>query len=158
MTAMIHSLADVQTSVIGSGSRIWQYVVVLAGAKIGSNCNVCSHCFIENDVIIGDRVTVKCGVQLWDGMRVGDDVFIGPNVTFTNDRLPRSGNAHFVLETTIIEEHVSIGAGAVLLPGLRVGRGAMIAAGSVVTNDVPAGALVMGNPARVVGEAKHAVE
>ena len=155
MTASIHSLADVQTSRIGDGTRIWQYVVVLAGAEIGSDCNVCSHCFIENDVVVGNRVTIKSGVQLWDGLRVGDDVFIGPNVTFTNDSLPRSGNREFAAESTVIGSHVSIGAGAVLLPGLRVGNGAMVAAGSVVTKNVPDGALVMGNPARVVGEAKH---
>ena len=88
--ASIHALADVQSAHIGAGTRIWQYVVVLPEARIGSGCNICSHCFIENDVVVGDRVTVKCGVQLWDGLRVADDVFIGPNVTFSNDKVPRS--------------------------------------------------------------------
>lgn len=152
---MIHPLADVQTTNIGAGTRIWQYVVVLPGARIGADCNICSHCFIENDVIVGDRVTVKCGVQLWDGLRVRDDVFIGPNVTFTNDDYPRAGNPDFVALQTVIEERASIGAGAILLPGLRIGRGAMVAAGAVVTKDVPDGMLVIGNPACVVGEAKH---
>ena len=156
MTTFTHPLSDVQTTTIGTGTRVWQYVVVLPKAVIGDDCNICSHCLIENDVIIGDRVTVKSGVQLWDGLRVGDDVFIGPNVTFTNDRLPRSGNRGFIAEITVIGDRASIGAGAVLLPGLRVGTGAMVAAGSVVTKDVPDGVLVMGNPARVVGEAKHA--
>ncbi len=150
-----HPLADLQSPYVGAGTRIWQFVIVLSGARIGSEVNICSHCFIENDVVIGDRVTVKNGVQLWDGLRVGDDVFIGPNVTFTNDRLPRNGNRLFEPLPTVVEAKVSIGAAAVILPGLRIGAGAMIAAGSVVTRDVPAGKLVMGNPARVVGDARH---
>lgn len=148
-------MADLQSPYVGAGTRIWQFVIVLSGARIGSEVNICSHCFIENDVVIGDRVTVKNGVQLWDGLRVGDDVFIGPNVTFTNDRLPRNGNRLFEPLPTVVEAKVSIGAAAVILPGLRIGAGAMIAAGSVVTRDVPAGKLVMGNPARVVGDARH---
>ncbi len=152
----IHALADVQAQHIGDNTRIWQFVVVLPGARIGSDCNICSHCFIENDVVVGDRVTVKSGVQLWDGLRVGNDVLIGPNATFTNDLNPHSGNREFVALLTVIEDDVSIGAGAILLPGLRVGKGAFVAAGAVVTKDVPAGKLVMGNPARVVKDATHA--
>lgn len=148
----IHPLSDVQSTSIGTGTRIWQYVVVLRGAKIGDDCNVCSHCFIENDVVIGNRVTIKSGVQLWDGLRVMDDVFIGPNVTFTNDRHPRSGRRDFELLHTVIESGASIGAGAVILPGLRIGAGAMIGAGAVVTKSVPPGAVVIGCAAHVVGE------
>lgn len=152
---MIDSSADVKTSQIGAGTRIWQFVVVLPGAAIGSDCNICSHCFIENDVVVGNRVTVKSGVQLWDGLRIADDVFIGPNVTFTNDKLPASGNAAFETLLTHIGHGASIGAGAVILPGLRIGSGAFVAAGSVVTRDVPDGKLVMGSPARVTGDAPH---
>lgn len=144
----IHPLADVQSPHIGAGTRIWQFVVVLAGARIGRDGNLCSHCFIENDVRLGDRVTVKSGVQLWDGLTVEDDVFIGPNATFSNDRHPRSGHRDFVREDTIIERGASIGAGAVILPGVRIGAGAMVGAGAVVTRDVPAGVTVVGNPAR----------
>jgi UDP-2-acetamido-3-amino-2,3-dideoxy-glucuronate N-acetyltransferase len=151
----IHPLADVQTSQIGHGTKIWQFVVILPAAKIGAECNICSHCFIENDVVIGDRVTIKNGVQLWNGVRVGDDVFIGPNVTFTNDQYPISGNRCFQILPTVVEQGVSIGAGAVLLPGLIIGRGAFIAAGAVVTKDVPCRKIVMGNPGRVTGEAKN---
>ena len=145
---MIHPLADVQTDQIGEGTRIWQFAVVLKGAKIGSNCNICSHTFIENDVVIGDNVTVKCGVQLWDGLRVGNNVFIGPNVTFCNDKHPQSGNHDFECLQTVIDADVSIGANATILPGIRLGRGCMVGAGAVVTKDVPSGMTVVGNPAK----------
>ena len=147
----VHSSADVQTSDIEEGTRIWQFVVVLPLAKIGADCNVCSHCFIENDVIIGDRVTIKNGVSLWDGLRVADDVFIGPNVTFTNDRFPRSRLPPENFLRTVIEKGASLGAGAVILPGLTIGENAMIAAGAVVLKTVPSNAIVVGNPARIVG-------
>jgi acetyltransferase-like isoleucine patch superfamily enzyme len=143
----IHPLADVQTDKIGHGTRIWQFVVVLPGASIGADVNICSHCFIENDVIIGDRVTIKIGVQLWDGLRVADDVFVGPNVTFTNDRYPKSRNKDADLQGTVIEKGAVIGAGAVICPGLTVGAGSMVAAGATVVHDVPAGVTVYGNPA-----------
>ena len=144
----IHDLADVQTENIGSGTRIWQFVVVLPGASIGADVNICSHCFIENDVRVGSRVTIKNGVQLWDGLRIEDEVFIGPNVTFTNDRYPRSRNRDADILQTTVKEGASIGAGAVICPGLTIGAGAMVAAGAVVVRDVPAGATVRGNPAR----------
>lgn len=146
----IHPLADVQSPHIGAGTRIWQFVVVLAGARIGADCNLCSHVFVENDVLIGDGVTVKSGVQLWDGITLEDGVMIGPNATFTNDRHPRSANRGFKLERTTVARGATVGAGAVLLPGLRVGAGAMVGAGAVVTHDVPDGATVVGNPARIV--------
>ena len=146
----IHPLSDVQSTSIGASTRVWQYVVVLPGAQIGQGCNICSHCLIENDVVIGDRVTVKSGVQLWDGLRVGNDVFIGPNVTFTNDKHPKSQNTSFTLATTRIEAGASIGGGATLLPGVCVGAGATVGAGAVVTQDVPPGATAVGNPAKLI--------
>ena len=112
---MIHPLADVQTQKIGENTRIWQYAVVLQGAKIGKDCNVNCHTFIENDVLIGDRVTVKSGVYLWDGLTIEDDVFIGPNVTFTNDKYPRSKKYPSEFQRTIIKKGASIGAGSVIL-------------------------------------------
>ena len=149
--SLIHPLTDVQSAAIGTGTRIWQFVVVLPGAKIGQDGNICSHCLIENDVVIGDRVTVKSGVQLWDGLRVGDDVFIGPNASFANDRFPRSRQKPEKFLVTTIHDGASIGAGAVVLPGLEIGRNAMVAAGAVVTRSVPPNAVVVGNPAKIVG-------
>lgn len=151
MTINIHQLSDVQTKKIGESTKIWQFCVVLEGAKIGSNCNICSQVFIENDVVIGDNVTIKNGVHLWDGIRVEDNVFIGPNVTFTNDQFPRSKVCppHFL--QTYIKFGASIGANATILPGLIISEGAMVGAGAVVTRSVPANAIVVGNPARIVG-------
>jgi acetyltransferase-like isoleucine patch superfamily enzyme len=146
----IHRLADVATQNLGSGTRVWQFVVILAGAKIGAECNICAQVLIENDVVIGDRVTVKSGVQLWDGLRVGNDVFIGPNATFTNDKFPRSKQYPPEFPQTIIEDGASIGAGAIILPGITIGARALVAAGSVVTKDVAPDSLVRGNPARHV--------
>lgn len=143
-----HPLSDVQSPFIGEGTRIWQFVVVLPGARIGRDCNVCAHVFVENDVVVGDRVTVKCGVQLWDGLRIEDDVFVGPNVTFTNDVRPRSGRRPPKFAVTTIEKGASLGANATILPGVIVGAGAMVGAGAVVTKNVPPGVTVVGNPAR----------
>lgn len=145
---MIHPLADCMNANVPESTNIWQFCVVLPHAQIGENCNICSHCFIENDVVIGNNVTVKCGVQVWDGITLEDDVMVGSNVTFTNDMYPKSKNEDWKLLRTKVCKGASIGAGAVILPGLTIGEGAMIGAGSVVTKDVPAGELWIGNPAR----------
>ncbi len=147
----IHPQGLCESKNVGAGTRIWAFAHVLPGARIGRDCNVCDHVFIENDVIVGDRVTIKCGVQLWDGLRVADDVFIGPNATFSNDKYPRSKQHDRKLLQTVIEKGASIGGGAAVLPGLRIGARAMVGAGAVVTQDVPPRAVVSGNPARIVG-------
>jgi acetyltransferase-like isoleucine patch superfamily enzyme len=152
--SFIHSLSEVQSRHIGEGTRIWQFCVVLPNARIGADCNICSHVFIEDDVIIGDRVTVKCGVQIWDGIRISDDVFIGPNVTFTNDPFPRSRRALAEYPVTTVGKGASIGANATILPGITIGPGAMVGAGAVVTRDVRANTIVKGNPAVVSGNAE----
>ncbi len=147
----VHPLADVQTLRIGARTRVWQFVVILPGATIGDDCNICSHCFVENDVVVGDRVTIKNGVQLWDGLRLEDDVFVGPNVTFTNDRFPRSRDHSSAFQQTVVRRGASIGGGATILPGVEIGEGAMVGAGTVVTRDVAPRAIVVGSPSRVIG-------
>jgi acetyltransferase-like isoleucine patch superfamily enzyme len=147
----LHPHALCESITVGEGTRVWAFAHVLAKARIGRDCNICDHVFIENDVVIGDRVTVKCGVQLWDGLRVGDDVFIGPNATFSNDKYPRSKKYQTEVLQTWIERGASIGGGAVVLPGLRIGARAMVGAGSVVTQNVPPKAIVRGNPAQIIG-------
>ena len=153
--SFIHEKADVQTQSIGSGTKIWQFSVVLQVARIGSNCNINAQCFIENDVVIGNNVTVKCGVQLWDGITIEDDVFIGPNATFTNDKYPRSKVYPEEFARTVVKKRASIGANATILCGVTIGENAMVGAGSVITKDVPAGELWFGNPARSHGKAKR---
>lgn len=149
----VHPTAEVHSRKIGANTKIWQFCVILDQASIGEGCNINSHCFIENDVVLGNRVTVKCGVQLWNGLRVEDDVFIGPNATFTNDPFPRSKVYPELFEQTIIHKGASIGANATILCGISIGEKAMIGAGSVVTKDVPPGELWFGNPARRRGRA-----
>jgi len=148
---MIHPSAQVDTPHIGPNTRVWQYAVILSGARIGDHCNINCHTFIENQVVLGDHVTVKSGVYLWDGLRAEDQVFIGPNATFVNNRYPRAGMPLDPYPETVLERGCSIGAGAVILDQLRIGRYALVAAGAVVTRDVPPHALVRGNPARQCG-------
>lgn len=144
---MIHSTAICDSKEIGLGTRIWAFVHILAGAKIGKDCNICDFVFIENDVVIGDRTTIKSGVQVWDGVTIGSDVFIGPNVTLMNDKYPKSKNHKFNKLSTRIEDGASVGANATILPGITIGEDAVVGAGSVVTKDVPSGVTVIGNPA-----------
>jgi UDP-2-acetamido-3-amino-2,3-dideoxy-glucuronate N-acetyltransferase len=149
VTNLIHPLSDVQSKFIGSGTKIWQFCVVLPDARIGEGCNICSHCFIENDVVIGDNVTVKNGVYLYDGLAIENDVFIGPSATFANDKHPRSKVYPNAYLRTVIKAGASIGGGAVILPGVTIGERAMIGAGAVVTKDVPAETTVYGEAAKL---------
>lgn len=147
---MIHELADVKSLSIGEGTRVWQFSVILKNAKIGKNCNICAHTLIENDVVIGDNVTVKSGVYIWDGTVIEDNVFIGPCVALTNDKMPRSKQYPEKFERILIKKNASIGANATILPSVTIGENAMVGAGSVVTKDVPANAVVVGNPAKII--------
>lgn len=147
MGIRIHKLADVQTSNIGDGTLIWQFVIILENARIGNNCNINCHVFIENDVQIGSNVTIKPGVQIWDGITIEDNVFIGPNATFTNDLVPRSKQHPESFRKTIIKKGASIGANATILSGIEIGEFAFIGAGSVLTKSVPKNTVWYGNPA-----------
>jgi UDP-2-acetamido-3-amino-2,3-dideoxy-glucuronate N-acetyltransferase len=150
-TAFIHAHALVEPGAsVGAGTRVWAFTHLLPKAVIGRDCNICDHVFIENDVKVGNRVTIKCGVQLWDGITLEDDVFVGPNATFTNDPFPRSRHYLEAFPRTVVRRGASIGGNATILPGVTIGEGAMVGAGAVVTKDVPAGAVVMGNPAKIV--------
>ena len=146
-----HPAGVCETADVGADTRIWAFAHVLPGARIGRECNICDHVFIENEVVLGDRVTVKCGVAIWDGVCIEDDVFVGPGVAFTNDAFPRSKTPRSPLPDTVIRQGASLGANCTLLPGITVGVQAMVGAGSVVTHDVPPFAIVVGNPARIVG-------
>jgi UDP-2-acetamido-3-amino-2,3-dideoxy-glucuronate N-acetyltransferase len=147
---MIHGSAICESKNVGEGTRIWAFVHILPGATIGKDCNICDFVFIENQVVIGDRTTIKSGVQIWDGVTIGSDVFVGPNVTFTNDKYPKSGNRSFTLLPTLVGDFVSIGANATILPGVTIGDHCVIGAGSVVTKSIEANTTVWGNPAKSI--------
>jgi acetyltransferase-like isoleucine patch superfamily enzyme len=147
----IHPRAQVDTLCVGAGTRIWANAHLLQGCKVGENCNICENTFIESDVVLGDRVTVKCGVYLWNGVTCEDDVFLGPNATFTNDIYPRSKRYLERPIRTDVRKGASIGANATILAGITIGCYAMIGVGSVVLSDVPDYGLVYGNPGRLKG-------
>ena len=149
-SSFIHPQADVQTTKIGCNTKIWQFAIILEKAQIGDNCNINSHTFIENDVVIGNNCTIKCGVYIWDGLRINDNVFIGPNVTFVNDKYPRSRQYPDKFQKTIINSGASIGANSTILGGIKIGENSMIGAGSVITKDIGNGELWLGNPAKLI--------
>ena len=143
-----HETAIVETKNIGNETRIWAFVHILDNISIGSNCNICDHCFIEQNVAIGNNVTIKSGIYIWEGVTIEDDVFLGPNVVFTNNVRPRS-KQYIVPQKTLIKKGASIGANSTILAGVTIGKFAMTGIGSVVTRDVPDHALVYGNPAKI---------
>ena len=151
-TAHIHSQALIDAgATVGAGTRVWAFAHLLSGAVVGRDCNICDHVFIEEGAFVGDRVTVKSGVQLWDGTTLEDDVFVGPNATFTNDLFPRSKDHPGEYARTLVRSKASIGANATILAGTVIGANAMVGAGAVITRDVPPNAIVTGNPARITG-------
>jgi acetyltransferase-like isoleucine patch superfamily enzyme len=160
--ALIHPSAQVESgAIIGEGTRVWQFSIVKNGASIGKRCNIGAHCYVEGGVRLGDNVTVKNDVALWDGVLVEEGVFIGPNAVFTNDVYPRSPrlpearrryrNPAKIVKKIRIRRGATIGAGAVIRAGVNIGAYATVGLGAVVIASVPAHALVVGNPARHVG-------
>ncbi|HNX88190.1 MAG TPA: acyltransferase [Paludibacteraceae bacterium] len=149
---MIHPLSDVLSTNIGENTKIWQFCIVLPDAEIGENCNICAHVLIENKVKIGNNVTIKSGVQLYDGVTLEDYVFIGPNVTFTNEKVPRSKTYdNSKIKNTLIKKGASIGGNATVIPGITIGEYALVGAGSVITKDIEKNTVWYGNPARKKG-------
>lgn len=154
--ARIHDQAVVHPdATVGPRTEVWQFSVVLPGAVIGADCNLNAHTLVEGGAVIGDRVTLKCGVYIWDGVRLEDDVFCGPNASFTNDKKPRSKAYSDIFLETHVKRGASIGAGAIILPGITIGENAMIGAGAVVTKDVPSGETWIGNPASSSAEGRQ---
>jgi acetyltransferase-like isoleucine patch superfamily enzyme len=151
MAPFIHALSDVKSKKIGDKTSVWQFSVILEGAQIGHNCNICSHCFIENEVVLGNNITIKNGIYLYDGITIEDDVFIGPNATFTNDKKPRSKVYPPSYPKTLIKRGATIGAGAIILPGIIIGEHSMIGAGTIITKNVPNYAIIYGAPAKIHG-------
>jgi len=145
---MIHKLADCMNPNVPESTNIWQFCVIFPECKIGEHCNICANVLIENEVIIGDYVTIKSGVQIWDGTTLEDYVMVGANVSFTNDKYPKSHNRDWKMGKIRVCHGASIGAGSVILPGVTIGEHSLIGAGSVVTHDIPAGEIWIGNPAR----------
>lgn len=155
-----HSTAIVDTDQIGAGTRIWAFTHIMQNVVVGANCNIGEQCFIESGAVVGDNVTIKNQTMIWEGVTINDGVFVGPNVTFTNDLFPRSARLpqaaaryadHRWLSKTCVNRGASIGAAAVILPNITIGEFAMVGAGAVVTKDVVPHALMIGNPARRIG-------
>jgi UDP-2-acetamido-3-amino-2,3-dideoxy-glucuronate N-acetyltransferase len=146
--SMIHFTSEILTSKIGEGTRIWQYCVILDNVEIGNNCNINCFVYIENNVKIGNNVTIKSGVQIWRGVTLDDDVFVGPNVSFSNDKFPKSKNSNFNLLSTCVMKGASLGANSTILPGIKIGENSLVGAGSVVTKDIPPNEVWIGNPAK----------
>jgi acetyltransferase-like isoleucine patch superfamily enzyme len=147
----IHEKAWSESKNIGINTKVWAFTHILPESEIGSECNIGEHCYIENDVIIGNDVTIKNGISIWDGITIEDKVFLGPNMVFTNDIMPRSKNRENVLVKTLVKKGASIGANATIIGGCTIGQYAMIGAGSVVTKDVMDFSLCYGNPAKHKG-------
>ncbi|NOX54767.1 MAG: N-acetyltransferase [Planctomycetes bacterium] len=161
MSMYLHPQALCESDQVGEGTRIWAFAHIMRGAVIGRDCNIGGGTFVESGAVIGDRVTIKNQVMLWDGIHIHDDAFIGPGVIFCNDKFPRSPRMPEVAhrydnpanwrDSTIIKRGATVGAGAVILAGLTIGQFAMVGAGAVVTRDVRPHELVVGNPAKWAG-------
>lgn len=148
----VHEHGLCESDDVGSGTRVWAFAHVLSGAKVGKDCNICGGAFVENGAVLGDRVTVKNSVLIWDGVEIRDDCFLGPSAVFTNDLNPRSGrDGSEHLQRTIVKEGATIGANATIVCGIEIGVHAFVGAGSLVRSDVPDHGFMVGNPASRIG-------
>lgn len=149
----VHARGLCESDAVGSGTRVWAFAHVMAGAVVGRDCNICDGAFIEGGAVVGDRVTVKNQVMIFEGVTIEDDVFLGPGVIFTNDAVPRAFiKKHGAeLDRTLVRRGATLGAGVVVVCRTTIGEYAFVGAGAVVTRDVPAHAFVVGNPGRVIG-------
>jgi len=155
--SFIHSTANVDPrATLGRGTKVWINVQIREGARIGADCIISKDVYVDHDVVMGNGCKIQNGVSLYHGVTIEDDVFVGPNACFTNDKVPRANNTAWNVTPTRVCRGASIGANATIVCGIEIGEYAMVAAGSVVTKDVPAFALVMGNPARVAGQVDKA--
>jgi len=145
----VHPDGRCESDDVGAGTRVWAFAHVLKGASVGAGCNLCDHTYVEGGAVLGNNVTLKNGVQIWYGVTLEDDVFVGPNATFTNDLRPRAAikKDEWELVPTLVRHGATIGANATIVCGITVGEEAFVAAGAVVTKDVPARAFVAGSPA-----------
>ncbi|MBL6736816.1 MAG: N-acetyltransferase [Burkholderiales bacterium] len=147
----IHPSASVDVSAsLGDGTKVWINVQVRENVSIGVDCILSKDVYIDHAVSIGHRCKIQNSVSVYNGVTIQDDVFVGPNVAFTNDKVPRAFNSEWEITPTLIKSGASIGSNATIICGITIGEYAMIAAGSVVTRDVPPYTLVMGNPSRPV--------
>ena len=147
----IHPTANVSEGAkIGSGTKVWINVQIREGSDIGSDCIISKDVYVDYAVKIGERCKIQNSVSVYNGVTIEDDVFVGPNVSFTNDKIPRAFNADWKITPTMIRTGASIGANATVVCGIEIGRFSMIASGAVVTKNVADYTLVMGNPARFV--------
>ena len=156
----VHPAGLCESEEVGSGTRVWAFAHVLAGAVIGANCNVCDGAYVEGGAVVGNRVTIKNQVLIFEGVTIEDDVFLGPAMVFTNDLRPR---AHIKrgsesLLPTIVRQGATLGAGVVVVCGTTIGANAFVGAGAVIAKDVPAHAFMVGNPARQIGWACRCAE
>jgi acetyltransferase-like isoleucine patch superfamily enzyme len=148
----IHNTANVaEDAHIGENTKVWINVQIREGATIGRDCIISKDVYIDHDVHIGDFVKIQNGVSIYNGVTIEDEVFVGPNVTFTNDYYPRAQNSNWEITPTTIRRGASLGANSTIICGHSVGEFATVGAGSVVTHDIAPHALVVGNPARQIG-------
>jgi acetyltransferase-like isoleucine patch superfamily enzyme len=148
----VHPTAIVEDgAVVGAGSSVWHHAHVRDGARVGTDCVLGKNVYVDTQAVIGDRCKLQNNVSVYHGVHIGNDVFVGPSVTFTNDLVPRAFNTNWQIVETTVCDGASIGANATIVCGVTLGEYSMVGAGATVTHDVAARQLVVGTPARHLG-------